>query len=105
MILRVRSRAANSREPAVSDVAFVAGPVEHDDLEATPSFVEELVLVSAPEHRSLEMALGEWNIHKLFVFRVGCSYRQRLRRLLRGRGITLINPLAVGNISGNSCQW
>jgi DNA-binding transcriptional LysR family regulator len=82
------------------DGAFVAGPVEHDDLETTLSFVEELVLVSAPEYRSLETALKEGSIHKLFVFRVGCSYRQRLERFLGERGITLINQLEFGTLDG-----
>jgi LysR family transcriptional regulator, cell division regulator len=82
------------------DGAFVAGPVEHDDLYATLSFVEELVIVSAPQYRSLETALREGNIHKLFVFRVGCSYRQRLERFLGSRGITLINQLEFGTIEG-----
>jgi DNA-binding transcriptional LysR family regulator len=50
------------------DGAFVAGPIEHDDLQTTPSFVEELVLVSAPQHRSLELALKEGTIHKLLFF-------------------------------------
>lgn len=82
------------------DGAFVAGPVEHDDLQATLSFVEELVLVSALRYRSLESALREGTIHKLFVFRVGCSYRQRLERFLGARGITLINQLEFGTIEG-----
>jgi LysR family transcriptional regulator, cell division regulator len=82
------------------DGAFVAGPIEHDDLQAIPSFVEELVLVSAPQHRSLERALKEGSIHKLFVFRVGCSYRQRLERFLGARGITLINQLEFGTLEG-----
>jgi DNA-binding transcriptional LysR family regulator len=82
------------------DGAFVAGPVEHDDLEATLSFVEELVLVSAPQYRSLESALREGTIQKLFVFRVGCSYRQRLERFLGVRGITLVNQLEFGTIEG-----
>ena len=82
------------------DGAFVAGPVEHDDLQATLVFVEELVLVSAPQHRSLETALREGSIHKLFVFRVGCSYRQRLERFLGARGITLVNQLEFGTLEG-----
>ncbi len=81
-------------------IAFVAGPVEHDDLQATLVFVEELVLVSAPQHRSLETALREGSIHKLFVFRVGCSYRQRLERFLGARGITLVNQLEFGTLEG-----
>jgi DNA-binding transcriptional LysR family regulator len=82
------------------DGAFVAGPAEHDDLLATLSFVEELGLVSAPRYRSLETALREGTIHKLFVFRVGCSYRQRLERFLGERGITLINQLEFGTLEG-----
>jgi DNA-binding transcriptional LysR family regulator len=82
------------------DGAFVAGPIEHDDLHATPSFVEELVLVNAPQHRSLETALKEGRIQKIFVFRVGCSYRQRLERFLGARGITLINQLEFGTLEG-----
>ena len=82
------------------DGAFVAGPVEHDDLQTTVSFVEELVIVSAPQYGSLETALKEGSIHKLFVFRVGCSYRQRLERFLGERGITLINELEFGTLEG-----
>ena len=82
------------------DGALVAGPVEHDDLEAIPSFVEELVLVSAPQHRSLEAALLEGKIHKVFVFRVGCSYRQRLERFLGERGINLLSQLEFGTLEG-----
>jgi DNA-binding transcriptional LysR family regulator len=82
------------------DGAFVAGPVEHDDLHATRSFIEELVLVSAPQYHSFDTALREGSIHKLFVFRVGCSYRQRLERFLGSRGITLINQLEFGTIEG-----
>lgn len=82
------------------DGAFVAGPVEHDELQTTLSFVEELVLVSAPQNRSLETALKEGSIHKLFVFRVGCSYRERLERFLGARGINLINQLEFGTLEG-----
>ena len=82
------------------DGAFVAGPVEVDDLEQALVFVEELVLVSAPQYRSLTTALREGKIPKLFVFRVGCSYRQRLERFLGARGISLINQLELGTLEG-----
>lgn len=82
------------------DGALVAGPVEHDDLEVIPCFVEELVLVSAPRHRSLEAALLEEKIHKVFVFRVGCSYRQRLERFLGEKAINLVNQLEFGTLEG-----
>ena len=60
------------------DGAFVAGPVEVDELEPTRAFMEELVLVSSPEYKSVPSALAEGKIPKVFVFRVGCSYRQKL---------------------------
>jgi LysR family transcriptional regulator, cell division regulator len=82
------------------DGAFVAGPVEVDELEQTPSFVEELVLVSSPEHKSVTAALQQGKIPKMFVFRVGCSYRQKLERFLDGRGLTLVNQLEMGTLEG-----
>jgi DNA-binding transcriptional LysR family regulator len=82
------------------DGAFVAGPVEVDELEQTLSFVEELVLVSSPEHKSVTAALQQGTIPKMFVFRVGCSYRQKLERFLAGRGLTLVNQLEMGTLEG-----
>jgi DNA-binding transcriptional LysR family regulator len=82
------------------DGAFVAGPVEVDELEQTLSFVEELVLVSSPEHKSVPAALQQGKIPKMFVFRVGCSYRQKLERFLEGRGLTLVNQLEMGTLEG-----
>lgn len=80
--------------------AFVAGPVEVDELEQTRAFVEELVLVSSPEYKSVTAALEEGRIPKVFVFRVGCSYRQKLERFLAGRGLTLVNQLEMGTLEG-----
>ena len=82
------------------DGAFVAGPVEVDELDETLSFVEELVLVSSPEHKSVPAALQEGTMPKLFVFRVGCSYRQKLERFLAGRGVSLVNQLEMGTLEG-----
>jgi LysR family transcriptional regulator, cell division regulator len=82
------------------DGAFVAGPVEVDELDETLSFLEELVLVSSPEHKSVTAALEEGKIPKMFVFRVGCSYRQKLERFLAGRGVSLVNQLEMGTLEG-----
>jgi LysR family transcriptional regulator, cell division regulator len=82
------------------DGAFVAGPVEMDELDETLSFLEELVLVSSPEHKSVPAALEEGKIPKMFVFRVGCSYRQKLERFLAGRGVSLVNQLEMGTLEG-----
>jgi DNA-binding transcriptional LysR family regulator len=82
------------------DGAFVAGPVEVDELAPTRAFMEELVLVSSPEYKSVPSALAEGKIPKVFVFRVGCSYRQKLERFLAGRGLTLVNQLEMGTLEG-----
>jgi LysR family transcriptional regulator, cell division regulator len=82
------------------DGAFVAGPVEVDELDETLSFLEELVLVSSPEYKSVPAALEEGKIPKMFVFRVGCSYRQKLERFLAGRGVGLVNQLEMGTLEG-----
>jgi LysR family transcriptional regulator, cell division regulator len=82
------------------DGAFVAGPVEVDELEQTQSFVEELVLVSSPEQKSVPAALEDGKIPKMFVFRVGCSYRQKLERFLDSRGVNLVNQLEMGTLEG-----
>jgi DNA-binding transcriptional LysR family regulator len=82
------------------DGAFVAGPVEVDELEPTRAFMEELVLVSSPDYKSIPSALAEGKIPKVFVFRVGCSYRQKLERFLAGRGLTLVNQLEMGTLEG-----
>src|ERR1700678_1158359 len=36
----------------------------------------------------------------MFVFRVGCSYRQKIERFLAGRGLTLVNQLEMGTLEG-----
>jgi DNA-binding transcriptional LysR family regulator len=82
------------------DGAFVAGPVEVDELEQTSAFIEELVLVSSPEYKSVPAALEEGKIPKVFVFRVGCAYRQKLERFLAGRGLSLVNQLEMGTLEG-----
>ena len=82
------------------DGALVAGPVELDELEQTLIFVEELVLVSSPEHNSVTMALQDGKIPKVLVFRVGCSYRQKLERFLDARGLSLVNQLEMGTLEG-----
>jgi DNA-binding transcriptional LysR family regulator len=58
------------------------------------------VLVSSPEYKSVPSALAEGKIPKVFVFRVGCSYRQKLERFLAGRGLTLVNQLEMGTLEG-----
>jgi DNA-binding transcriptional LysR family regulator len=77
--------------------AFVAGPVSHPDLQAENVFNEELVLVTSRSVRTLD-ALTAISHLKTVVFRVGCSYRQRLDALLASMGIVAPEPLEFGSI-------
>ena len=65
------------------DGAFVAGPIEHAELDATVAFREELVLVTARRWTSLA-ALRAGTPESgptALVFRTGCTYRQRLEQI------------------------
>ncbi|MGY2257527.1 LysR substrate-binding domain-containing protein [Pseudomonas sp. SDO55104_S430] len=77
--------------------AFVAGPVHHPELHSEEAFREELVLVTSPALRSLQ-AIAEVENLKTVVFRIGCSYRQRLDTLLTSLGIVAPEPLEFGSI-------
>jgi DNA-binding transcriptional LysR family regulator len=77
--------------------AFVAGPVDHPDLQQESVFREELVLVTPRSIRGIE-DLRTINELKTIVFRVGCSYRMRLNNLLNKAGICVAEPLEFGSI-------
>jgi DNA-binding transcriptional LysR family regulator len=77
--------------------AFVAGPVNHPELLSEVAFREELVLVTSPALRSLEDVACVDTL-KTLVFRIGCSYRQRLDTLLASLGVVAPEPLEFGSI-------
>ena len=77
--------------------AFVAGPVDHPDLQQESVFREELVLVTHRSIRGIE-DLSSINELKTIVFRVGCSYRIRLDNLLSKAGVLVAQPLEFGSI-------
>jgi DNA-binding transcriptional LysR family regulator len=77
--------------------AFVAGPVSHPELQTETVFNEELVLVTSRAVRSLD-AVRTIGHMKTVVFRVGCSYRQRLDSLLASMGLLVPEPLEFGSI-------
>src|SRR5260221_5280099 len=65
------------------DGAFVAGPIDHAELNAVTAFTEELVLVTARRWTSLA-ALRAGTPESgptALVFRTGCTYRQRLAQV------------------------
>ena len=77
--------------------AFVAGPVDHPDLQQESVFREELVLVTPRSIRGIE-DLSSITELKTIVFRIGCSYRIRLDNLLNKAGILVAQPLEFGSI-------
>jgi DNA-binding transcriptional LysR family regulator len=79
------------------DGAFVAGPLDHPDLYSETIFREELVLVTPRTVHSLE-SLSAIEDLKTIVFRLGCSYRQRLEALLAERGVVVATPLEFGSL-------
>jgi len=79
------------------DGAFVAGPVRHADLLEEAVFREELMLVTSPSLRRLD-DLDQQRELKIIVFRLGCSYRQRLENFLARRGIRTAKPLEFGSL-------
>lgn len=79
------------------DAAFVAGPLDHPDLHCEAIFEEELVLVTPRTMPSLEVMKSAQNL-KTIVFRMGCSYRQRLESLLGEMGVHVAMPLEFGSL-------
>ncbi|OQR29111.1 LysR family transcriptional regulator [Pseudomonas sp. Bc-h] len=99
----VRTGTTQSLIQAVVDCklegAFVAGPVDHPELQAETVFQEELVLVTSRAVRTLEAVRAIIHL-KTMVFRIGCSYRQRMDSLLSGMGLLAPEPLEFGSIDG-----
>ena len=84
------------------DGAFVAGPIEHGDLNATLAFREELVLVTArrfTDLAALRAATPESGPTAL-VFRTGCTYRQRLEQMLSDFGWPSAARFELGTLDG-----
>ena len=77
--------------------AFVVGPVNHPELLSEQAFREELVLVTSCAIDTLDAGAAVDNL-KTVVFRIGCSYRQRLDSLLANLGILAPEPLEFGSI-------
>lgn len=79
------------------DGAFVAGPVEHPDLDRQVVFIEELVLVTSPSVTD-PSSLTKCGTLRTIVFQYGCSYRQKLEAVLSGMGIANARPLELGSL-------
>ncbi|MFF2090038.1 LysR family transcriptional regulator [Paenibacillus sp. NPDC058174] len=81
------------------DGAFVAGPVEHEELETTVIGYEELVIVSGGQHLSVEQ-MEELQHQTLLVFRIGCSYRQKYEDWLNAKGLRPAKIMEFGTVDG-----
>ena len=68
------------------DVALVAGPVPHPELERRPVFEEELVLITCHAHAPVTSPLDVAR-RNLLVFRSGCTYRRRLESWFAEAGV------------------
>lgn len=75
------------------DAAFVGGKVTHPELEVTPVFTEELVLVSASN------ACANTN-DCLIVFKEGCAYRARAMNWMRETGRQSYQTMELGTLDG-----
>jgi LysR family transcriptional regulator, cell division regulator len=84
------------------DGAFVAGPIDHADLSATIAFKEELVLVTARRWTSLAglRAGTPQSGPTALVFRIGCTYRQRLERVFAEFGWPSAARFEFGTLDG-----
>ena len=84
------------------DGAFVAGPIDHAELDATVAFREELVLVTARRWASLA-ALRAGTPESgptALVFRTGCTYRQRLEQVFSEFGWPSSARFELGTLDG-----
>jgi DNA-binding transcriptional LysR family regulator len=79
------------------DGAFIAGPIAHAELHSESVFQEELVLVTPRTMRCVETLRSIPEL-KIIVFRLGCSYRQRLEALMAEMGILVTTPLEFGSL-------
>jgi len=85
------------------DVAFVAGPVEHEELIAEAVLTEELVIVTAPWVRRVEDRpawLPSTATVKIAILRNGCAYRERLEAQLIQNGVHAIQRMELGTLDG-----
>jgi LysR family transcriptional regulator, cell division regulator len=84
------------------DGAFVAGPIEHTELNAVTAFREELMLVTARRWTSLA-ALRAGTPESgptALVFRTGCTYRQRLEQVFSEFGWPSAARFELGTLDG-----
>lgn len=83
-----------------ADGAFVAGPVDHPLLAATPVFSEELVLVTTRGIRDPQQLKDNPRGITALMFKQGCAYRQRLEQYLTWLGRPSFQRMEFGSLDG-----
>lgn len=78
------------------DCAFVAGNIDHPELNTVHAFEEELVMITPVEITELDQISNP----NILVFRSGCSYRARLEHWLRTEGRIPYRIMEFGSIEG-----
>ncbi|WP_114394441.1 LysR family transcriptional regulator [Oleisolibacter albus] len=81
------------------DAAFVAGPVDHPDLEMLAMGEEEMMLATAMEVGGLSQALHAADL-RILAFRRGCAYRERQEGLLAALDIRHARVQEFGTLDG-----
>lgn len=76
--------------------AFVAGSIEHEDIEQHLAFKEKLVVITEPKVKSL----AKLDHPTFLVFRRGCSYRSVLESWARENGIIPSAIMELGTLEG-----
>ncbi|WP_097461315.1 LysR family transcriptional regulator [Mangrovitalea sediminis] len=78
------------------DVAFVAEPVQTDDLVTRFAFDEELVLITPPTPENVDKASAVAH-HTIITFSHGCAYRARLERWLAESRVVPLRVMEFGS--------
>lgn len=68
------------------DAAFVAGPVNHPDIIQQQLFTEKLIFVAGPLHPPISSFIDLYDT-RLFLYKSGCFYRNKLDLWLQEEGI------------------
>ncbi|WP_082890428.1 LysR family transcriptional regulator [Halotalea alkalilenta] len=82
------------------DGAFVAGPVDHPLLSVDHAYEENLVLVTSLRLRDPSKLHDDSMPLTALMFRMGCSYRQRLEQFLTQIGRPSFQRLEFGTLEG-----
>jgi len=76
--------------------AFVAGNIDHEEIEQHIAFREKLVLITEPKLKSI----AKLDYPTFLVFRRGCSYRAVLESWAREKGIIPGAIMELGTLEG-----